>query len=857
MKVLIRVDSHVSFNYIKLRKDDKKVIKELKETFSHTNPVYIKFVRMGLPTDKEPEIYESFERVGKRIKFKRGCFSKIKKILRKRGHELKIKYNRTKRKTKYNSKIELRKEQVKAVDAILKYKQGIVRGPCSSGKSVIGLEAIARSKQVGLVVVWEKIHQIQWIKEALRNDLLNIKIEDIGGMGGIFSKKKDWEQALPGIPYPGNKKVNKLNICMLQSLRNESNQELYFPVCGILLADECLGGDTLIAIPSGHKKISELCEGDEVLTHTGKMTKIKNIWTTVKTAYCYKTKYGQDLIASKDHIVSTMVSGQKTFGPSNRSSRYENLKIKEAKNLRPFKVKRIIRDINPESVLLGWIIADANFSNNFFKFGLRKKSKIDLLQQVIKNCGIQYKKFVNQRGDTVISIPVKDSKYLYERLSFNKINKTKTIKIPDELFNVCDPGILRGLFDADGCFTGNYVELDSISEDLITQVQQMLSSLGVPNKINIIKRKNKKHSTVYRLTVTSKAVEYFYYNIFSDLEIRRKKMVDFITSKKIYRNAWKHNEIIKVEKIGKRKLYDIELTNKDRLFVANGYVVHNCQRFAAATFNSTIVNCPAKYRIGLSADETRNDEREFLIYDAFGEIIHIIPDKDIGSRIPARINLLPTNYSNSDYEDVSNPVELAHDMARDKKRNRIIINRVLQKVKKKKLILIFVERRWQGLYLRQKLLEKNLRVKLLVGKVTKKEINETEDWEKSWKDFMLSYDDNKEFFDIVDLGTKKKLDVVITNRKGIAGLSIRTFDHGMCCIPINIKDFNQMKGRIERNYDKQLEKIFGKKKKPSMDFMWDIKSEKLRRKGKTILNIYANVSVLQRRLKDGKKRKRI
>ena len=196
-------------------------------------------------------------------------------------------------------------------------------------------------------------------------------------------------------------------------------------------------------------------------------------------------------------------------------------------------------------------------------------------------------------------------------------------------------------------------------------------------------------------------------------------------------------------------------------------------------------------------------------------------------------------------------------MARDKKRNRIIINRVLQKVKKKKLILIFVERRWQGLYLRQKLLEKNLRVKLLVGKVTKKEINETEDWEKSWKDFMLSYDDNKEFFDIVDLGTKKKLDVVITNRKGIAGLSIRTFDHGMCCIPINIKDFNQMKGRIERNYDKQLEKIFGKKKKPSMDFMWDIKSEKLRRKGKTILNIYANVSVLQRRLKDGKKRKRI
>ena len=199
--------------------------------------------------------------------------------------------------------------------------------------------------------------------------------------------------------------------------------------------------------------------------------------------------------------------------------------------------------------------------------------------------------------------------------------------------------------------------------------------------------------------------------------------------------------------------------------------------------------------------------------------------------------------------DDSNNTDLLYNMARNKKRNKLVINRAVQKVKKKKFVLIFVERRWQALYLREKLLKKKLRVKLLVGNVTKKEILENDDWKKSWKEFMLSYNGDKEFFDIINVGNKKELDVVITTRKGIAGLSIRTFDHGICTIPINTQDFNQMKGRVERTYDKILEKLFGIKKKPTMDCLWDVKSEKLRRKGKTILNTFSNVNVLQKRRK--------
>ena len=43
-------------------------------------------------------------------------------------------------------------------------------------------------------------------------------------------------------------------------------------------------------------------------------------------------------------------------------------------------------------------------------------------------------------------------------------------------------------------------------------------------------------------------------------------------------------------------------------------------KFAAVTFRASIDRFPARYRIGMSADETRKDGKEFLIYDLFGVV---------------------------------------------------------------------------------------------------------------------------------------------------------------------------------------------------------------------------------------------
>lgn len=515
MKVKLRLDSHVSFKHKKLKLKDSECFKELKETFTHVNPTFYKNQRMGIPCDpeKEPRQFKSYSIQNGRITFNRGCYKKIKKILKAAGHIVKINNERLETEDQiFNSKIVLRAEQKPAVTKALKKKQGIIRGPCASGKSVIGLEIIAQSKQVGTVIVWNTSHQEQWIEEALRSDLLNISLSDIGGVGGIFSDRKKWNKLFPNDKFPG-KRVGKLNICMQQSLWREDNREMFTEVTGCLVADEI-------------------------------------------------------------------------------------------------------------------------------------------------------------------------------------------------------------------------------------------------------------------------------------------------------------------------------------------------QRFAARTFKVVLNSFQAVYRIGLSANEKRKDGKECLIYDAVGEIIHIIPDTNVGSRKKSKIYLVPTKYENDEYEFTKRTPELLNDMARDKSRNKIIIRRAKKKASKKKLVLILVERKYQALYLREKLLAKKLKVKLLVGKTTKKEIREADDWNKSWKTYMSDkYDADLAFQIVKKLGTKKKIDVIIATQKGDVGISIKTIDHLIITTPTggNLERFNQQKGRVERNYDRPLIKKYGPKKTPTVDYMWDIRNESIRKKGENILRNFSNVNVLTKK----------
>lgn len=511
MEVVIRLDSHVSFKYKKLRAENKSCWRELKDYFTHDNPVYHRNERMGIPNWNEPDIYKSFATKKGRVYFSRGGINKIKKILKRWGHEIKIRDKRIKgEKVDFKSKsnIKLRKIQKEPCKVLKKKKQGILHGPCSSGKSVMGLKFIEERGRRAIVVVWNKDHQKQWISEATNKKLLNMDKRDIGGVGGVFGKRK----------------LGALNVCMQQSLWNKNHRDFFFRdgKCGTLVADEV-------------------------------------------------------------------------------------------------------------------------------------------------------------------------------------------------------------------------------------------------------------------------------------------------------------------------------------------------QRFAARTCHEVVDDSPAEGRVGVTAESKRKDGKEFLIYDVFGNLIFSIPDCDIKTRKKSRINLVPSEYENDSYDFNSNYTELLNDMARNKKRNKLIVKRTVQKTKKKKLVLILVERKFQALYLYDLLTRKEkLKVKLLVGKTTKKELSNADDWKSSWKMVMKNYNDDEEFFAIKKLGNAKKIDVIIATQKGEVGLNIKTIDHVIVSTPTggNLERLNQQKGRCERDYDKKLKRTFGNKGTPSVDYIWDIKIDKVKRKGSNILKNFNNVHILQTRRKGNGKNKR-
>lgn len=75
---------------------------------------------------------------------------------------------------------------------------------------------------------------------------------------------------------------------------------------------------------------------------------------------------------------------------------------------------------------------------------------------------------------------------------------------------------------------------------------------------------------------------------------------------------------------------------------------------AAVTVQTTVDVFPARYRLGFSADETRKDRKEFLIYDLFGDVIAEASRAEIeadGYTCPVIVRLVPTQFAAPWYRD--------------------------------------------------------------------------------------------------------------------------------------------------------------------------------------------------------------
>lgn len=242
-----------------------------------------------------------------------------------------------------------------------------------------------------------------------------------------------------------------------------------------------------------------------------------------------------------------------------------------------------------------------------------------------------------------------------------------------------------------------------------------------------------------------------------------------------------------------------------------GIIADEVQRFAAGTYQEVIDIFPAKYRIGISADETRRDGMEFLIYDMFGQVAEEIARTkliDEGKIHDVIIRLIPTEYNYQiynkldgcwvDWVDCSSEMKdfnrLLDDMCYDEDRNELAWQFMEPSVKLKHSLLVMTHRVEHAIWWDSFLRSKGVKCGLLLGGQEYKE--EFRNTKRGLRDGTLQ----------AGIGTIAKIG---------QALDIPRWDRGYILTPTagNRQQFEQIIGRLRRRHEDKTEAI--------CYYMWD------------------------------------
>jgi len=198
---------------------------------------------------------------------------------------------------------------------------------------------------------------------------------------------------------------------------------------------------------------------------------------------------------------------------------------------------------------------------------------------------------------------------LYELALINGLGKGEAkLKVPETVFSGCEQmqrGFLQALFSADGTVADNKekgasVRLTSVSEKLLSGVQQLLLNFGIASKLYLNRRSagqtllpdgqggSKEYACQVRheLVIAKRNMEVFAREIgfiVSPKETKLRKCLDGMT-----RGTYAEHfvaTIASVESDGIEDVYDLTEPATSS-FVANGIVVHNCAEQALHFNNS-------------------------------------------------------------------------------------------------------------------------------------------------------------------------------------------------------------------------------------------------------------------------------
>lgn len=144
------------------------------------------------------------------------------------------------------------------------------------------------------------------------------------------------------------------------------------------------------------------------------------------------------------------------------------------------------------------------------------------------------------------------------------------------------------------------------------------------------------------------------------------------------------------------------------------------QRFAAKTLFNCVDPFRSKYRFGISADESRKDGKEFLIYDLFGKPRVDIPKEDLiesGHVLDVEIRVIPTDFVADWYTGEGNDFnDLLDAMAAEVPRNDLILDAVSSEVAAGEQCIVLAHHREHCALIDRLLsVEKDVKSGLLIG----------------------------------------------------------------------------------------------------------------------------------------------
>ena len=197
------------------------LVSYLKEELNFLNSEYFTKRRLGISTYKVPKYFKLIEESGDTVSIPRGFLNRLTTFLTDHDivHSLRFDHSSLDE-TSFKSCIAMTPLQTKTINAVLQHDQGVIVAPSGSGKTIIGLELVARRKRRALILVHRKQLLDQWVERI--QQFLGIPKAHIGEYSG--NKKKIGEQ---------------VTVALLQSLSRRNDLSEFKNTFGTILVDEC------------------------------------------------------------------------------------------------------------------------------------------------------------------------------------------------------------------------------------------------------------------------------------------------------------------------------------------------------------------------------------------------------------------------------------------------------------------------------------------------------------------------------------------------------------------------------------------------------------------------------------------